>query len=157
MRIKVQLPSVWRADEYLADNYNPLKGNKSTIMLFRGGWCGLLSVWLAASWGEAAYPRALQFPATALTTAPGIWRSEVKPEMTSITPPLSTLHVLIWWLIHLGWTSMRFCASWMKHRSLLVCWRNSMPQVPLSMTHCTRNEIKMGPLFEVPLQSEEKY
>lgn len=35
MRIKVQVPSVWRADVYLADNSNPFKANKSAIMLFR--------------------------------------------------------------------------------------------------------------------------
>lgn len=35
LRIKVQVPSVWRADVYLADNYNPFKANKSTIMLFQ--------------------------------------------------------------------------------------------------------------------------
>lgn len=35
IRIKVQVPSVWRADVYLADNYNPFKANKSTIMLLQ--------------------------------------------------------------------------------------------------------------------------
>lgn len=35
MRIKVQVPSVWRADVCLADNYNPFKANKSAIMLFQ--------------------------------------------------------------------------------------------------------------------------
>ena len=33
--IRVPHPSVWRTDEYLADNYNPLKANKSTIVLFQ--------------------------------------------------------------------------------------------------------------------------
>lgn len=35
MRIMVQVPSVRWTDVYLADNYNPFKANKSTVMLFQ--------------------------------------------------------------------------------------------------------------------------
>lgn len=35
MRIRVQLPSVWRTDVHLADNYNPLKANKCGGVLFQ--------------------------------------------------------------------------------------------------------------------------
>lgn len=108
MRIKVQLPSVWQTDVYLAENYNPFKANKSTIMLFQhevsqaGADAGSLPV------------IACQLMRGRLSSSPHNSRrlswSEVRPGITSITHPLWTLHAFIWWLIYLRPAGICFMA-----------------------------------------------
>lgn len=95
IRIKVQLPSVWRTDAYLAHNYNPLKANKSAMLLFQhdvsqagadAGLFPLIGCWLMRSrqriCSTGAYNR--------------LKGSEVGPGITSITHPPWILRGLIW-------------------------------------------------------------
>lgn len=91
MRIKVQVPSVWRADVYLADNYNPFKANKSTILLFQheGSQAGLLLPdWLSGDERQ----KETSVPATVSGLAGH--RSNLGSHQS-----LWTLYGLIWWLI----------------------------------------------------------
>lgn len=88
MRINVQLPSVWRTDEYLADNYNPLKANKGTIMLFQnevsqaGADAGSLSLWLAVHWWEVDILSTAPAPTT--TTGLGGQKSDLGSHQSHI-------------------------------------------------------------------------
>lgn len=95
MRIKVQLPSVWRTDEYLADNYNPLKANKSTVMLFQhevrhadADAGSLLLIGCLLTRQPICSP--------SRNNSLRLRGSEVTPGITSITGPVWTQHKLIW-------------------------------------------------------------
>lgn len=120
MRIKVQLPSVWRTDEYLADYYNPLKANKNTFMLFQrevnhadadadsflGIGCLLMS-------------RRIYSPSP--NNSLRLREPEVTPRITSITRPKWTLHKLIWLLIYLGWASASYECICLVNETSLYC------------------------------------
>lgn len=105
MRIKVQVPSVWRADVCLADNYNPFKANKSAIMLFQheGSKAG-------ADTGSrfligCQLMRGKERNFGACNSIRLSW-SQVSPGITSITHPLWTLYGLIWGLISMRWAGV---------------------------------------------------
>lgn len=101
MRIKVQVPSVWRADVYLADNYNPFKANKKRHHAVSAwGEAGRRhhspAFWLAVSWWE------VERNLGARNSIRLSW-SQVRPGITSIMHPLWTLEGFIWWLISVRW------------------------------------------------------
>lgn len=119
MRIKVQLPSVWRTDEYLADNYNPLKANKSTIALFQHEVNHAdtdADSFLLIGWTLIRHPIYSPSPNNRLKGP------EVRTRITSITRPKWTLNKLIWLLIYLGWASASYQFMCLMNVTSLYCF-----------------------------------
>lgn len=120
MRIKVRLPSVWRTDEYLADNYNPLKANKSTIMLFQhevNHADADADSFLLIGCLLMRHPIYSPNPNNSLR----LKGPEVRPRITSITHPKWTLNKLIWLLIYLGWASVSYQFICLMNVTSLYC------------------------------------